>query len=38
MQPLLVLALELVIEDNPIDPYVALRQPFCLAFERAVDL
>jgi hypothetical protein len=38
VQPLLVLALELEIEEDPFDAGVALRQALRLAFERAVDL
>src|SRR5262245_31969515 len=38
MEPLLVLALELVVQDDPVDAGITLRQPLRLALVRAVDL
>jgi hypothetical protein len=38
VQPLLVLTLELVVEDDPLDAGAALQEGFCLAFVGPVDL
>jgi hypothetical protein len=38
VKPLLVVALELVVQDHPIDPRAALLQALGFAFERPIDL
>src|SRR5206468_12015860 len=38
VQPRLVLTLELVVEDDAIDPRAALFQALCFTFERPIDL
>jgi len=38
MQPLLVVALELVVEDDAVDACAALRETLCSAFVRAINL